>query len=68
MQYYYRAIDKDASDPTYGMIEADQYLVEMLTMFASVFGDGDETVESGIWKAFAYYWEYYGPEDWVDKL
>ena len=66
MQYYYKAIDKDISDPTYGMVEADSYLVEMLTVFAQIFGEGNETVESGIWKAFAYYWQYYGPDGWVD--
>ena len=66
LSYYERAISKDESDPTYGMVEADKNLVELLTIFAMTFGDGDETVESGIWKAFAYYWEYYGPEDWVD--
>ena len=66
LQYYERAVDKDKSDPTYGMVEADSFLVEILTVFAQTFGDGDETVESGIWKAFAYYWQYYGPEDWVE--
>ena len=66
--YYAQATSKDKNDPTYGMIEADKKLVEMLTIFANIFGDGDETVESGIWEAFAYYWEYYGPEGWVDMI
>ena len=65
-QYYYRAIAKDKSDPTYGMIEADKNLVEMLTVFTQIYQDSENTVESGIWKAFAYYWQYYGPEEWVD--
>ena len=64
--YYHRAISKNPSDPTYGMIEADSNLVEMLALFAQMFGEGDEKVETGIWEAFAYYWEYYGPEAWVD--
>ena len=68
LQYYYEAIDKEEDNPTYGMVEADKYLVTLVTTFANIFGAGDETVESGIWKAFAYYWEYYGPEEegWVD--
>lgn len=64
--YYYMATDKPESDPTYGMVEANNKLVQILTMFVSVYGEEEETVESGIWKAFAYYWEYYGPTAWVD--
>ena len=66
LEYYYKATDKNQSDPTYGMIEADKNLVEMLTVFTQIYGDAENSVESGIWKAFAFYWEYYGPEDWVD--
>ena len=66
--YYSEATSKDKSDPTYGMVEADYELVEILTLFVSTLpsSDGTEDIKSGIWKAFAYYFEYYGPEDWVD--
>ena len=64
--YYHKATSKNPSDPTYGMIEADSNLVEILCIFAQMFGEGDEKVETGIWEAFAYYWEYYGPQSWVD--
>ena len=66
--YYAEATAKDKSNPTYGMVEADSLLVEILTMFVTTLpsSDGSEDVDSGIWKAFAYYWEYYGPEDWAE--
>ena len=68
LAFYDRAIsNKSQDDPTYGMVEANSRLVQLVTIFARLNGDGDETVENGIWKAFAYYWEYYGPTAWEDR-
>ena len=58
---------KDPDDPTYGMVEADAELVEIICEFTnSRDDDGKAGIQSGIWEAFAYYWEYYGSTPWKD--
>ena len=64
---------KDESDPTYGMVPADADLVRAICALTNARDeDGKSGIESGIWEAFAFYWEYYGgegswkelPENW----
>lgn len=57
--YYEKAIDKDKNDPTYGMVEADKSLVQYLSAFLQA--ESGEGMSSGLWKAFAYYYQYFGP-------
>lgn len=65
--YYQQAISKDRTDPTYGMVEADKRIVDIICVFTlSRDADGDSTVESGIWKAFACYYHYYGATAWEE--
>lgn len=62
--YYSQATAKDPSDPTYGMVEADDLLVQILSAFLQ--SHSGEGMKTGIWKAFAYYYQYYGPTLWAD--
>ena len=58
---------KDPSDPTYGMVKADETLVEIICAFTnSRDEEGKSDVKSGIWEAFAFYWEYYGSDSWKE--
>ncbi len=64
--YYNQAISKDRNDPTYGMCEATAELVLRISdviQRRSLDGDG---IESGAWKGFAYYWQYYGATSWEE--
>lgn len=63
-EYYEKAISKDPKDPTYGMTEATQELVQIISSFTSINLDSGSDIESGIWKAFACYYHYYGPTSW----
>lgn len=65
--YYNQAVKKELSDPTYGMVLADNELVQMIYDFAEVHSeDGLDWNGSGVWEAFAYYYHYYGPTSWVE--
>lgn len=60
---YEEAISKDESDPTYGMVPATNDLVQMLASFLMT-REG-EGLNTGYWKAFAYFYHYYGPTSWA---
>lgn len=64
--YYEQAIAKDEDDPTYGMIEATDKLVRILSSFLQA--DSGDGIKTGIWKAFAYYYQYYGSTAWKDMI
>lgn len=66
LEYYEKATSKEPDDPTYGMTEATYELVNILCAFTQLEQDSGSNVESGIWKAFACYYNYYGEEPWVD--
>ena len=57
---------KDPSDPTYGMVVANSELVNTICQFTRTQLDEGDTVESGIWKAFAFYYHYYGATNWKE--
>lgn len=63
--YLARALAKDENDPTYGMIEAEEKLVRYLTSYMQA-ETGEESYNSGYWKAFAYYYQYYGSAEWAE--
>ncbi len=66
-EYYLNATSKDKDDPTYGMIEADDDLVKILSVFAQIIQDDQGSdVKSRIWESFACYYHYYGADTWVD--
>lgn len=58
-EYYEKAMAKDESDPTYGMVEADRRLVQYLSAFLQA--QSGEGMSTGLWKSFAYYYQYFGP-------
>lgn len=60
--YYNMSINgKDPGDEEYGMVEADDTLVRYIVQYTQSRNSND-TYESGVWKNFAYYYRYYGPE------
>lgn len=60
--YLAEALEKDKADPTYGMIEANEDLVFMLSSYIQA--ETGESLSTGYWKAFAYYYHYYGTTAW----
>lgn len=65
-EYLEEATAKDPSDPTYGMLEATQELVSIISAgFQAMSSDGDG-LDSGLWKDCAYYYQYYGPTSWEE--
>lgn len=64
-EFLRKALDKDEDDPTYGMIEANDKLVKYLATFMQQ-ESKEEAYNSGYWKAFAYYYQYYGATEWVE--
>lgn len=62
--YYNKAMAKDPSDPTYGMVEAEDLLVQILSVFLQA--NSGEGMKTGLWKAFAFYYQYYGPTLWAE--
>lgn len=63
-EYWQTATSKSQDDPTYGMCEASVELVQILSEGLRVTSDDGDGLESGLWKAFAYYWQYYGSTAW----
>jgi peroxiredoxin len=62
LAYYYDSIDEtkvSKDDPLYGMVLADDYLVQILTEYLSL--SLSETKSTGYWKTFANYFVHYGP-------
>lgn len=65
MEYYETATQKPQTDPTYGMVEANTELVDIIAGFITQYDeDGDDATITGAWKAFACYYEYYGADSW----
>ena len=65
-EYYYKSIaGKTESDEFYGLLEADEELVEILHYLISgyqEFNSSTELAKSGAWLQFACYVDYYGAE------
>lgn len=65
-EYYYKSIaGKNENDKLYGLLQADEELVEILHYLISgyqEFNSSTELAKSGAWLQFACYEEYYGAE------
>lgn len=57
---------KDPADPTYGMLPATDTIVNILSSVIRSNSDDGDGLETGAWKGFAYYWQYYGPTEWEE--
>lgn len=63
--YYNRSVEgKDASDPTYGLIEADQTLVDVLNRLTSKYHEVDAHANG--WLSMACFYAYYGYDSYAE--
>ncbi len=61
MQYYYKSIEgKDKNDELYGMLEADEELVNYLCLFMDLTSNESNSFKSGFWLSLACYYKHYG--------
>lgn len=65
--YYNKSIEgKQPNDTLYGLLLADNKLVNLLTDYLLISYDNEADYQSGAWTFFAVYFNYYGPGNWVD--
>lgn len=63
--YYQKSIEgKQPEDDDYGMVLADKTLVDCLRQFTQSRDPEIAKYDAGVWKAFAYYYHYYGATSW----
>lgn len=58
---------KEEDDPLYGMVEANNELVRIISEFMTSQSGDDCGVDTRAWEAFAFYYHYYGMTAWKDK-
>ncbi len=64
LSYYYESIEnKDEGDELYGKIEASEELVEILAMGIEYKTEDHDSLATGFWLSFGYFYDYIGPKE-----